>query len=182
VSTDYEYHENDHQGEASWEIMAPLINRLTVPIVMVLLTAGCGSSQQRTEGVQELAKLQTDVHGLTILVSAGVTKQEYSQRFEDTLLKVGDLSQAEIQTLPKFPQKDQPTVKAIYAHLSQSMAAYKNAREYISEKSSTDIFARRGAAFFRRTNTKLSSRNSQRLPAWILARSTLGIGTVKGMW
>ncbi len=101
-------------------------------LLAVLFLAGCGSSQ-RKEGIQQLAKLQADVHGLHILVSAGVTKQEYSQRFEDVLLKLGDLDRSATETLPKFPQSEQPTIKAIYADLAQSIAAYKKARNYFGD-------------------------------------------------
>lgn len=37
------------------------------------------------------------------------------------------------EMLPKFPQSEQPTVQAIYADLSQSIAAYKKARDYFGD-------------------------------------------------
>jgi len=97
--------------------------------VAILFLAGCGSAH-RKEGIQALQNLQSDVHGLHILVSAGVTKQEYSQRFEDVLLKLGDLDQREARTVLMFPQSEQSTVKTVFTHLSVSMAAYKKARDY----------------------------------------------------
>jgi hypothetical protein len=103
---------------------------VTKTLAAILLLAGCGSSQQRKEGVQQLEKLETDVHSLRILVSAGVTKQEYSQKFEDVLVRLGDLDQTVPQTLQKFPDNDRPIIKAIYGHLAQSMAAYRKARDY----------------------------------------------------
>ena len=121
--------------------------KVLLPLASILFIAGCGSSRQRLESIQQLEKLHIEVHGLQILVSAGVTKQEYSQRFEDSLLKVGDLGQSEALTLPKFPQKEQPTVKAIYEHLSQSMAAYKAARDYFGEKFDNH-FCEEGCSFF----------------------------------
>jgi hypothetical protein len=112
--------------------MIALRNNHFLALAAVFLVAGCGSSQ-RKEGVQELGKLEGEVHGLHVLVSAGITKQDYSQRFEDVLLKLGDLDQSATETLPKFPQSEQPTVKAIYADLSQSIGAYKKARDYFGD-------------------------------------------------
>jgi hypothetical protein len=144
--------------EVSEEGMTVVTRKVLLILASILLIAGWGSSRQRLESIQQLEKLQTDVHGLQILVSAGVTKQEYSQRFEDTLLKLGDLGQSEALALPKFPRNEQPTVKAIYEDLSQSMAAYKTARDYFGE-SSTTIFARRDAAFSGGTSTNRLSKS-----------------------
>ena len=113
--------------------MSHFTNHNGVFLVVILMLAGCSSSRQRKEGIQELEKLQADVHGLHILVSAGVTKQEYSQRFEDVLLKLGDLNQNATETVPKFPQGEQETAKTVYAHLSQSINAYKKARVYFGD-------------------------------------------------
>jgi hypothetical protein len=98
----------------------------------VILLAGCGPSE-RKQGVQELEKRQAEVLGLHILVSAGVTKQEYSQRLEDVLLKLGDQDQSAKDTIPMFPRDEQETVKTVYAHLSQSIEAYKKARDYFGD-------------------------------------------------
>jgi hypothetical protein len=98
----------------------------------VILIAGCGASE-RKEGIRELETRQAEVHGLHILVSAGVSKQEYSQRLEDVLLQLGDSDQGEHQTLPKFPRDQQDTVKTVYVHLSQSIEAYKLARTYFGD-------------------------------------------------
>ena len=102
-------------------------SRLALAAILFLI--GCGSSQQK-EGMQELEKIQVEVHGLHILVSAGVTKQEYSQRLEDVLLKAGDLDQNSHETVPKFTKAKQDMVKETYVHLANSIDAYKAARNY----------------------------------------------------
>ena len=51
-------------------------------LTTVIIAAGCGSAERR-EGIEGLERVQGAVHGLSILVSAGVTKAEYSERFED---------------------------------------------------------------------------------------------------
>src|SRR5258708_4795343 len=100
---------------------------------IAILVAGCGRSQKRREGIDELKRIQVAIHGLHILVAAGLTKQEYSQRFEDVLLKVGDVDSSAKVTLPKFRQNDQVIVKEVYAHLFQSIEAYKTARDYFGK-------------------------------------------------
>jgi len=124
--------------------------------VTILFLAGCGSSH-RKEGMQEIEKLQADVHGLHILVSAGVTKQEYSQRFEDVLLKLDDLDQREAEAVVKFPQSEQLTVKTVCTHLSQSMAAYKKARDYFGV-SFEGYGCEEGCSFFRESEYDAAKR------------------------
>lgn len=102
--------------------------------VISLIVIGCGGSERRKEGLDQLKKLQAATHGLHILVSAGITKQEYSQRLEDALLAVGDLDQATKEIVPKFPKKEQETVSEILKHIGKSIDAHKDAREYFGDK------------------------------------------------
>ena len=110
----------------------------TVKIVVVgfiaFHLAGCGASQKRKEAIAELNRIQVSTHGLDILVTAGLTKQEYSQRFGDVLLKVGDLDSSAKTTLPKLRKNDQATVKDVYADLFQSLEAYREAKDYFGAK------------------------------------------------
>jgi hypothetical protein len=123
------------------------MKRNVIPVVILLLVS-CGSSQQSKQGMDELTKIQTTVHGLHLLVSAGVTKQEYSQRFEDALLKLGDLDQSAKETIPKFPKRKQETVRTIYVHLSQSIEAYKKARSFFGDRFD-GYGCEEGCSFFR---------------------------------
>jgi hypothetical protein len=99
-------------------------------LLVVFLLPGCGGGQKRKEGIAELERIQTSIHGLQILITAGVTKSEYSQRLGDVLLKVGDLDSSMKATLPKFKKKDQAAVTDVYAHFSQSLQAYIQARDF----------------------------------------------------
>jgi hypothetical protein len=102
--------------------------------IVGLVIAGCGGSQQRKEGLAELQRLQSAVHKLNIVVSAGVTKQEYSQRLADALLEAGDLDQSAKQTIAKFPKSDQPTAGQTLTHLGEGLEAYKAAKEFLGDK------------------------------------------------
>jgi hypothetical protein len=102
--------------------------------MMVFVLLGCGPSQHRKEGVEELDSLHTTVHGLTILASAGIAQQEYSRRVGDALLKLGDLDGNAKQVVPKFKDAEKTTVLAVYAHLSKSVEAYTLAKDYFGKK------------------------------------------------
>jgi hypothetical protein len=107
---------------------------LLILVFIAFAFPGCGGSQKRKEGIAELERVESSIHDLNILVAAGLNKQEYSQRFEDVLLKVGDLDSSAKVTLPKFPKKDQGIVRDAYVHLAQSLEAYQKARDYFGKR------------------------------------------------
>ncbi len=76
---------------------------------------------------------------MNIVVSAGVTKQEYSQRLADALVKVGELEQSAKQMIPKFPKSNQAIVGQTYAHLLQSLEAYKVAKDFFGDTHKQDL-------------------------------------------
>lgn len=122
-------------------IAANMKSRRFIFGVLLALLIGCGNStsnslltQRRQEGIAELHKIQTTVQGLHLLVSAGITKMEYSQRLEDALLAAGDLDDGAKVTMPKFKSTEQEEVRDIYKHLSQSLQSYKTARDYFGDK------------------------------------------------
>lgn len=127
--------------------MSHRTDKILALVLIAFLLPGCDGSQKRKEGIDELKRIQASIHNLHILVAAGLTKQEYSQRFEDVLLKVGDLDSSAGVTLPKFRKKDQVTVKIVYTHLFQSLEAYKNARDYFG-KSFKGSECEEGCSFF----------------------------------
>lgn len=110
--------------------MSHRIANILASVFLAFLLLGCSGSQKRKEGVAELERIQASIHGLHILVAAGLTKQEYSQRLGDVLLKVGDLESSSKMTVPKFREKDHIIVTDVYAHLSQALLAYTKARDY----------------------------------------------------
>lgn len=127
--------------------MSNRTHKILALVFSAFLLPGCGRSQKQKEGIDELKRIQVSIHGLHILVAAGLTKQEYSQRFEDILLKLGDLDSSAKVTLPKFRENDQAIVKDVYAHFVQSIEAYKNARDYFG-KSFKGSECDEGCSFF----------------------------------
>jgi uncharacterized protein UPF0547 len=45
---------------------------LLVLVFIAFLLPGCGGSQKRKEGIDELERIQSSIHGLNILVAAGL--------------------------------------------------------------------------------------------------------------
>jgi hypothetical protein len=122
-------------------------DKILALVFIAFLLPGCGGSQKRKEGTDELKRIQISIHDLHISVAAGLTKQECSQRFGDVLLKVGDLDSSAKMTLPKFRKNDQAIVRDVYAHFVQSIEAYKNARDYFG-KSFKGSECEEGCSFF----------------------------------
>jgi hypothetical protein len=106
-------------------------------IVTTLVFFGCGS--QNKQGLAELERIEGVAHGLEIAVSAGVSQEEYSRRVNDALISVGDLEESARTTLPKFPARQREAVKDIYAHLSQSLEAYKAAKCCFGDTHAHDV-------------------------------------------
>jgi hypothetical protein len=109
-----------------------LSRKSTLVLVSIMLLCGCGS-QKRKEGIAELQKLQSAVHDLEIVVSAGTSQIEFSRRLTDSLLKIGDLPQSQNQILDNFSRNEQPTVVEFYDHLSQAVEAYKDSKEFFGD-------------------------------------------------
>lgn len=118
-------------------------------LLSLLLIGSCGASERKKkEGVAELKKKEATLSGLGILVSAGISQQEYSTRIGDALLAIGDLNQSMEETLPKFGVPEQNTTRAVYAHLSNSLAAYNSAKDFFGDTHKTDLDPFEGGGLF----------------------------------
>ncbi len=103
-------------------------------LVLVIGFVGCTSSKKiaRTEGMEELQRMRSAVQDVNIVVSAGVTRDEYSKRLTDALLKFGDREGGCKQAIAKFPEgEQQSTAGQVCQHLSKAMDAYTYAKGYI---------------------------------------------------
>lgn len=106
-------------------------------LFLMLGLVGCSSSKNavRVEGMGELQRMSSAVQDMHIVVSAGVTKDEYSKRLTDALLKFGDRDGGCNQAIAKFPDGDQQSTAAeVCQHLSRAMEAYTYAKDYIGPK------------------------------------------------
>ena len=81
---------------------------------------GCSSSDKKAtaEGVAALQKMSLALQDMEIVVSGGVTLDEYSQRLTDAHLKFGSPESLE-QVVAKFPKPDQ---RALATQACQQLA------------------------------------------------------------
>jgi hypothetical protein len=101
--------------------------------IALLAFMGCKGGEERRQAVGEMRSIQTAIHGLDILASAGINQIEYSQRLGDVLLKVGDLEPKASAALMAFRREDQATVAEIYRHLGLALEAYKQAKDFFGD-------------------------------------------------
>jgi hypothetical protein len=111
-------------------------------LVLVIGLVGCTSSAKiaRTEAMAELQRMRSAVQDMDIVVSAGVTRDEYSKRLTDALLKFGDAGETCKQAIAKFPEGEQQSTAAeVCQHLSKAMDAYTYAKDYIGPTHDPDF-------------------------------------------
>ena len=99
------------------------------PLIAVTL-AGCGSSQ-KAASVAEMKRVQAAFGDLQIALDAGVSKQEFSQRLNDTLIKIGNLQNSEKLAENGLP-KDK--VAQVYSHFYRAAEAYKVSKEFFGNR------------------------------------------------
>jgi hypothetical protein len=101
-------------------------------LLVIALVTGCSSSADKnanTEAVTALQRMSSAVQDVEIVVSAGVTKEEYSKRLADALLKFGNPEDSCKLAVAKFSNLDQKALAAqACQHLSKSMAAFVYAK------------------------------------------------------
>jgi major membrane immunogen (membrane-anchored lipoprotein) len=101
--------------------------------LIIILLSGCSSSDKKAtaEGVAALRKMASAVQDVEILISAGITKDEYSKRLADALLKFGNPEESCKQTVAKFPRADQAALATqACQNLSKAMDAFVYAKDY----------------------------------------------------
>jgi hypothetical protein len=118
--------------------------KIAAELVLFLLIGfvGCTSSKKiaRNEGMAQLQQMRSAVQDMNIVVSAGVTKDEYSKRLTDALLKFGDSGETCKQAVPKFPAGEQQAAATeVCQHLSRAMDAYTYEKDYIGPTHDTDF-------------------------------------------
>jgi hypothetical protein len=98
-------------------------------LLLAVMLLGCGPSKKQQAihkqeaGVAEMKRVRAAFGDLQIALNAGVSVQEFSQRTNDTLVKIGDLQHSEVLAENGFPSaKDK--VAEIYAHFNNASDFY----------------------------------------------------------
>jgi hypothetical protein len=109
-------------------------------ILLVIVIAGCTSTQKRVDLIAPLRALYAPVHDMKIVVSAGVTLDEYSSRVTDALLKFRNSEDGCNQIAVKLSDPNQKAQAAeVCQHLTTAMDAYVAAKDYFGDTHKTDL-------------------------------------------
>ena len=103
---------------------------LTLILGIGLVGSSC-SRKPNPEAVSQLQEMSSAVQDMSIVVSAGVTKEQYSQRLTDALLKIGNSNDRCKHAIAKFAKPDQQVLAAdVCQRVVEAMDAYTDAKEY----------------------------------------------------
>jgi hypothetical protein len=114
--------------------------RLTAIGVLFVVVAfvGCGPSKpSQKASIAEMKRVQAAFSALQIAVNADMSKQEFSQRTEDTLIKIGDLQHSEVLAESGFP-KAKNQVAEIYVRFNYMAQIYSVSAPFVGPDLETD--------------------------------------------
>ena len=104
-------------------------------LLFAVVLLGCGPSrkqqaaQKQESSIAEMKRVRGAFGDLQIALNAGVSAQEFSQRTNDTLVKIGDLQHSEALAESGFPtSKDM--VAEIYTHFSHAVEIYTLSKQF----------------------------------------------------
>lgn len=106
---------------------------VTLILVLSICYVGCNSSKRaaKSRATEELQQKYSAVTDMNIVVSAGVTKLEYSGRLTDALLKFGNDDGDCSSAVAQLPAKEeQATAADVCQDLGKAMEAYTDAKDY----------------------------------------------------
>jgi hypothetical protein len=106
------------------------VSSMALIIGIALVCCSC-STKPNPEGLAELQKMSAAAQDMGIVISAGVTKDQYSQRLTDALLKFGNSDDKCKQAIASFGKADQQArATEICQRLIEAIDAYTYAKEY----------------------------------------------------
>ncbi len=119
--------------------------QLTAIVMLFVVAAfvGCGPSkrqqaiQRQEASVAEMKRVQAAFGDLQIALNAGVSQQEFSQRTNDTLVKIGDLQHSQVLAENGFPSAKEK-VADIYAHFNNASDFYILSKPLLGPNSDED--------------------------------------------
>ncbi len=112
-------------------------------LVIALTFTGCGSSKnqeiskKREASIAEMKRVQAAFGDLQIAIDAGVSREEFSQRTNDTLVKIGDLKRSEELAESGFPAMEDK-VAEIYTHFNGAAKTYTLSKQFFGPNPEAD--------------------------------------------
>ena len=115
-------------------------------LIVVATFVGCGSAKRQEAqearekqgaSIAEMKRVLAAFGDLQIALNAGVSVQEFSQRTNDTLIKIGDLQRSEGLAESGFPTAE-AKVAEIYVHFDDAAKAYGLSKHYFGPNPGAD--------------------------------------------
>jgi uncharacterized caspase-like protein len=112
-----------------------------IGVLVFVAFVGCGPSKpSQKASIAEMKRIQDAFSGLQLAVNADMSKQEFSERTEGTLVKIGDLEHSELLAESGLPtEKNQ--VAEIYVHFHRVAMVYSMSAAFIGPDLETDTFS-----------------------------------------
>jgi hypothetical protein len=104
-------------------------------LLLAVTISACTSGKKKDEAIVSLRNSYSPVQDMEVVVSAGVTLDQYSQRLTDALLKFKSSEDGCRRASTKFSDSNQQALAAgVCQHLGSAMDAYTMAKEYFGPK------------------------------------------------
>jgi hypothetical protein len=124
-------------------VSRPQITAQLCLLIAALTFSGCNPSKKtearkkQDASIAEMKRIQAAFGDLQMAINADMTKQEFSQRTEATLVKIGELEHSEVLAESGFlTAKDQ--VAEIYVHFNHVAQLYSISAQFIGPDLQTD--------------------------------------------
>jgi hypothetical protein len=102
-------------------------------LIAIFTLTACGVSKRREASTAEMKRVAVAFGDLQIALDAGVSKQEFSQRLNDALVKIGDLAESMKVAETGLP-KDADKVEQAYSHFRHAVEAYKLSKVFFGDR------------------------------------------------
>jgi hypothetical protein len=118
-----------------WVAVSKHVTAISTLFVVVAFM-GCGPSKKQEAArkqdasFSELKRVQAAFGDLQIALNAGVSPQEFSQRTNDTLVKIGDLQHSEALADSGFPA-EKGTIADIYIQFNRAAEIYTLSKQFL---------------------------------------------------
>src|SRR5712691_8093436 len=84
----------------------------------------------RRQGLAELHRVHDAIDELRIIAEGAISQDEFSRRFTDSLLKIGDLETGRQRTLTSFSGGNHSSVEGIYGFFQNGLGAYRESKRF----------------------------------------------------
>jgi len=109
-----------------------------IGVLVVVALVGCGPSNKQEASLNEIRTVQAAFGDLQKAVNASMSKQDFSEKTESTLVKIGDLQRSEMLAESGFPAEKKNQVAEIYVQFAHTAQLYSVSQPFVGPDVMTD--------------------------------------------